>query len=214
MYHHTLSQPSLPLPRVWVTHDIPLVAAGAQVALGDAYRVEPLVPTPLEDQDVVIADYEAGLALLRRHHAQRPARAPAPRCLVISETSRCWQVRQALEQGVMGYLRLDSGLGELREAVRSLHLGQRFLCTAASASMAESVTQEMLTGREQDVLVLMSEGLDNKSIALRLDIALGTVKSHVKAVLAKMAARSRTQAVAVARQRGLVQDRHPASAGR
>ena len=95
------------------------------------------------------------------------------------------------------------------EAVRSLHLGQRFLCNAASASMAESVTQELLTGREREVLALMSQGLDNKSIALRLDIALGTVKSHVKAVLAKMAARSRTQAVAVARQRGLVQDTTP-----
>ena len=209
MYSHTLSLQSVPMPRVWVSHDIPLVAAGAQVALGDAYRVAPLAPLPLEDRDVVIADYEAGMALLQRHRAQRPAHAPAPRCLIISETSRSWQVRQALEQGVMGYLRLDSGLGELREAVRSLHLGQRFLCNAASASMAESVTQELLTGREREVLALMSQGLENKSIALRLDIALGTVKSHVKAVLAKMAARSRTQAVAVARQRGLVQDTTP-----
>jgi DNA-binding NarL/FixJ family response regulator len=70
--------------------------------------------------------------------------------------------------------------------------------------MADSVAQESLTPRETDVLMLLAQGLDNKSISARLQIALGTVKSHVKAVLEKLAASSRTQAVATAHQRGLV----------
>ena len=47
-------------------------------------------------------------------------------------------------------------------------------------SMADSVVETALTPREMDVLQLLGDGLDNKTISLRLDIALGTVKSHVR----------------------------------
>ena len=142
---------------------------------------------------------------------QRP-----PRCLIVTDSTRSWQVRQALEHGVQGVVGADCSLQELRRAVHSVHQGQRFLCEAASASMVESLVQESLTPREMDVLKLLGEGLDNKTISARLRIALGTVKTHVKAVLEKLDASSRTQAVASALQRGLIGDeqRHHAAPSR
>jgi DNA-binding NarL/FixJ family response regulator len=70
--------------------------------------------------------------------------------------------------------------------------------------MADSLTREALTAREAEVLDLLACGQCNKSIARQLDIAVGTVKAHVKAIMAKLDASSRTQAVSVAAQRGLV----------
>src|SRR5438477_361125 len=61
-----------------------------------------------------------------------------------------------------------------------------------------------LTARESEVLSLLAEGESNKSIARRLDISVHTAKFHVAAVLAKLGARNRSDAVAIGMRRGLV----------
>ena len=61
-----------------------------------------------------------------------------------------------------------------------------------------------LTGRETDVLQLLAQGCCNKSIARKLGIGVGTVKTHVKGVMSKLDATARTHAVVVATQRGLI----------
>ena len=63
-----------------------------------------------------------------------------------------------------------------------------------------------MTARESEVLRLVVEGVGNKSIARRLTIAVGTVKSHLKAIFGKLSVESRTQAIAVAERRGLLMD--------
>lgn len=63
---------------------------------------------------------------------------------------------------------------------------------------------EDLTGREREVLGLMAEGLSNKNIALRLEISEHTVKFHVNAILRKLGAQSRTEAVVRATRLGLI----------
>lgn len=78
--------------------------------------------------------------------------------------------------------------------------------------MADTLGQVPLTPREREVLCLLCQGLDNKSVALPLDLACGTVKTHVKALLQKLGARSRTQAVAEAHRLGLIDMRCGASA--
>jgi DNA-binding NarL/FixJ family response regulator len=197
---------------VMVVHATPLIAAGLAASLEADCRVtlrpdfdqgrvlSADVPAPA----VVIADYPSGLGLMQYHRSMPWLRLRPPRCLIVTDSTRCWQVRQALEHGVQGVIGADCSLQELRRAVHSVHQGQRFLCEAASASMAESMVQESLTPREMDVLRLLGQGLDNKTISARLSIALGTVKTHVKAVLEKLDASSRTQAVAAALQRGLI----------
>ena len=66
--------------------------------------------------------------------------------------------------------------------------------------------------REEDVLCLVVEGLGNKAISRRLGIAVGTVKSHLKAAFDKLDVKSRTQAVAAVERRGLLRHRRPSSA--
>ena len=61
-----------------------------------------------------------------------------------------------------------------------------------------------LTQREADVLQLLAQGRSNKDIARRLTITEGTAKTHVKAILTKLDAMSRTEAVAIAHKRGLI----------
>jgi DNA-binding NarL/FixJ family response regulator len=199
---------------VMVVHATPLIAAGLAASLDAECRVTlvsgfdhgRVLSAQAQAPAVVIADYPAGLGLMQQHRSM--PWLPPPRCLIVAESTRCWQVRQALEHGVQGVIGADCSVQQLRRAVHSVHQGQRFLCEAASASMAESMVQESLTPREMDVLRLLGAGLDNKTISARLNIALGTVKTHVKAVLEKLDASSRTQAVAAALQRGLIHDGH------
>ncbi|MES2099717.1 MAG: response regulator transcription factor [Pseudomonadota bacterium] len=127
--------------------------------------------------------------------------------LIIAAQAGEWDIRFAMRQGVQGYLLLGCAADKLVHAVRSLARGGRCLDDAVSERIAESLVHEALTNREQDVLYLIAEGAGNKHIANALDIQLGTVKAHVKAILAKLHVRTRTQALIVAEQRGLLSAR-------
>jgi DNA-binding CsgD family transcriptional regulator len=72
--------------------------------------------------------------------------------------------------------------------------------------MAEWMKQQALTRREEDILRQVMLGLSNKGIARKLTVAVGTVKTHVKAILRKLDATSRTGAVAVAQRRGILRE--------
>ena len=84
--------------------------------------------------------------------------------------------------------------------------GSRYFSTAVAQTIADGMGREALTPRESDVLDLLVDGHCNKAIAQSLAIAVGTVKAHVKAILEKLGARSRTHAVVVAAARGLILD--------
>jgi zinc/manganese transport system substrate-binding protein len=75
---------------------------------------------------------------------------------------------------------------------------------AAAPRLATESPAESLTARERDVLALVAQGLPNKTIAQRLAISEHTVKFHVGAILAKLGAASRTEAVRLAARRGLI----------
>jgi two-component system NarL family response regulator len=70
--------------------------------------------------------------------------------------------------------------------------------------MADSLTHAKLTRREEEVLRLVVAGESNKTIARHLEIEVGTVKSHMTAIMTKLGATSRTQAAGIAATRGLV----------
>ncbi|URI07060.1 response regulator transcription factor [Aquincola tertiaricarbonis] len=193
-------QPVPPAPAtVWVLHPMPLLATGIAAALQPLWPAQ-VLPGPWALADggaaVVVTDHAGGMALAAQGRGRR--------ILVLQQGARAWGVRMALQAGVLGYVNAECTLDELHQAVASVQRGARYLCPVASAGMADSVVETALTPREMDVLQLLGDGLDNKTISLRLDIALGTVKSHVKAVLEKLGASSRTQAVAAGQARGLV----------
>lgn len=189
--------------RVLVAHPDPLLALGLAAALDEQPGVE-VVRTGAAD--VVLADYAGGMVLAGTVRAgAQPGRPPA-RILVLAAQDREQEVRSALERGVHGYLLAGSRVDEVVEAIRALAQGQRYLSLAAAQRMADSMTREHLTGRESDVLGLLVQGCCNKTIARQLEIAVGTVKAHVKGIMSKLQASSRTQVVSIAVARGLVAD--------
>ncbi|CAN7733321.1 response regulator transcription factor [Pseudorhodoferax sp. LjRoot39] len=186
--------------QVLVAHPDPLLALGLAAALGQQSGIEVVSSGAAQ---VVLTDYAGGLALAGTVRAgARPGRAPA-RVLVLAAQDREQEVRTALERGVHGYLLAGSRVDEVVEGIRALAQGQRYLSLAAAQRMADSMTREHLTGRESDVLGLLVQGCCNKTIARQLEIAVGTVKAHVKGIMSKLQASSRTQVVSIAMARGL-----------
>jgi LuxR family maltose regulon positive regulatory protein len=78
------------------------------------------------------------------------------------------------------------------------------LTTFATSGRAGSPVQHLLTPREQEILTLIADGASNQEIGERLVVTVGTVKGHVNHILDKLEARNRTEAVARARELGLL----------
>lgn len=198
-----------PRIQVLVLHHESLVAFGLAAGLGSQPDIEvhrgACADASAGPFDVIVCDHDTGVALAQGSRSRGvPAGRPEVRVMVVAGHGSEQAVRQALERGVHGYLLLDAPLEELLDAVRALARGQRHLSASVARCMADSLTRESLTARESEVLGLLARGQCNKAIARQLQIAVGTVKAHVKAIMAKLDAASRTEAVTVAAQRGLI----------
>ena len=130
----------------------------------------------------------------------------SPKVVILAGIDREWEIRSALSRGVRGYLLVGCALDELADGVRAVHRGARHLSPRVAARLAESMSVEPLTAREEEVLRLVVEGMCNKAIGRRLGIAVGTVKSHLKSTFDKLDVQSRTQAVAAVERRGLLRE--------
>lgn len=196
--------------RVLVSGMCPLIASGVEAALAadPSFRVarSGIEPEGLPPVDVVVTDAPTGLRLAheRQLAATRMPARPA-RIFIINPSNGEHEVRQALEAGAHGYAALDLGLAELQQGVRSVANGLRYVCPRSAQRLADCMSREPLTPREGEVLVQLSRGSCNKTIASELEMALGTVKAHVKALMSKLDARTRTQVVSVAIARGLIE---------
>jgi DNA-binding NarL/FixJ family response regulator len=198
--------------KVLVRHRDPLISAGLTSALrkhADLEAVE-AAPAAVHDgrkflADVVIADYDTALEIMTAAQRSWRPRGTVPQSvLVVTRYDTERQIRHALEMDVRGYLLMGCSPAEVADAVRALHRGDRYLDPVVAQRMAESLTCELPSRRELDVLRLLTRGHGNKAIASKLDIAIGTVKSHVRSILQKMNACSRTEAAAIADHRGLL----------
>lgn len=191
--------------RVQVRHGDALLAAGLRAILRNDPDLFVMDGSDEADAQVIVADYDQGLAAASRPGRTADNRRPAPKVLVF--TSRCSEadVRFALRAGVLGYLVQGCSSQDAIQAARSVHRGARYFCSLATERMANSLAHSALTAREIEVLELLANGLSNKLIARQMDLTVGTIKSHVGAILGKLGSTSRTQAVIVAASRGLVQ---------
>ena len=119
------------------------------------------------------------------------------------------QAGEALGAGARGVILRDASGPRLAAAVQAVAEGLIVLDAGAAESVlrprpAFPAAVETLTPREQEVLQLLAQGLSNKLIAARLGISDHTVKFHVNAILGKLGAQSRTEALAQAARLGLV----------
>ncbi len=144
---------------------------------------------------------------------------PAPRVVMLTTFGDEENVLRALRDGASGFLLKDEGPQELISAVRAAATGDavlspgvtgtviaRMLRGGASGGDGPAARDERiarLTGREREVLAMLGEGLSNQDVAERLAIGVGTVKTHVGAILEKTGSTSRVQAALLAHRAGL-----------
>ena len=143
--------------------------------------------------------------------ATRLIRKQSPRIQVLALTSFKEEilVQSALQAGAIGYLLKDVSADELAQAIRAAHAGRSPLSPEAAQALVHATSQPPASGielseREQEVLALIVEGLNNTQIAGRLSVSPSTVKSHVSGILTKLGVSSRTEAATLALRRRLV----------
>jgi DNA-binding NarL/FixJ family response regulator len=204
--------------RVFIVAATPVLRAGLRILLnspeiqvsGEAAEL-PTSPTVFSGADVLLLaneDLPEELASLLADSANNPG------LLVLSDQEKLIATLHALPLPGWGILPLEAPANELQAAVTAVAqglvimprlmvkelLGQRLpLETTGNRPL-----DEPLTGREQEVLELLSQGLSNKLIARRLQISENTVKFHVSSLYTKLDASSRAEAVSRGARLGLI----------
>jgi len=130
---------------------------------------------------------------------------PEARIIVLSTYAGDAQVVRALKAGARAYLVKGNVNKELLTTIRAVHAGQKRISAEVASDLAEHTGEDELTGREIDVLRLISAGNANKEIAAQLDLAEDTVKRHVTNILSKLRANDRTHAVTIGLKRGIIE---------
>ncbi len=138
---------------------------------------------------------------IRREHSRTQV-------LALTSFEQDDMVRQALQAGAIGYLLKNISAQRLAEAIRAARAGRATLSEEVAGAMVAIAQQPMLPGhnltrREREVLALLVAGLSNTQISERMAISEATVKYHVRSILNKLNANSRTEAVSLAWQYNL-----------
>ena len=133
------------------------------------------------------------------------AEFPDARIVVLTTFEGDAEIQRALEAGARGYLLKSTPPRELLEAIRQVHVGKKRIPAEVAARLAEHLSDEALTPREIEVLRQVAGGNRNRDIAEHLVISEETVKVHVKHIMDKLGAGDRTEAVAIAIHRGIIQ---------
>jgi DNA-binding NarL/FixJ family response regulator len=113
-------------------------------------------------------------------------------------------IERSLKAGAKAYLLKDVEPKDLVQCVRDVRAGKTFVAPAVAAKLANRLTRVQLTIRELEVLKLIAGGLANKEIGSNLNIAESTVKLHINTLFDKLGVTSRTEAMKVGLERGLI----------
>jgi two-component system NarL family response regulator len=205
------------LIRVVIADDHPVVREGLAAILRSepdiqvvAEATDGVQACALYDQhlpDVVILDLRMprkdGLKVVTELMSSR---RPKPRIIVMTTYETEEDVRRALQAGAKAYL-VKGALPELiLETVRRVAGGEALVPASIASVLRESLSRPELSPRELQVLRQMAAEDSNKEIGQKLNITEHTVKAHVKAILVKLEAVGRTEAIAIAMKRGLLRE--------
>jgi DNA-binding NarL/FixJ family response regulator len=129
----------------------------------------------------------------------------AARFIVLTTFEGDVEIRRALKAGAHGYVLKTTSPKQIVETIRQVHAGKKSVSPEIAAELAEHLSDETLSEREVEVLRQVNMGRRNREIGESLFIAEETVKVHLKHIMAKLGASDRTQAVAIAIRRGIIQ---------
>ncbi|HET8906857.1 MAG TPA: response regulator transcription factor [Ktedonobacterales bacterium] len=205
--------------RIIVTDDHPVVREGLVAILstqpdftivGDAASGPATLELARElHPDIVLLDLAMpemdGVETLR----QLQQIVPETRVIIFTAFDTDERILSAVRAGAQGYLLKGAPRNDIFQAIRVVFRGGSLLEPMIAQKLLrqvshESATDVALTPRELDVLRLLARGLQNKEIAIELGITGRTTKFHVGSLLRKLGAGNRTEAVAIAAQRGLI----------
>lgn len=228
-HRDTSSTASVPMPattskarrtlRLVIVEDHPVLAAGLQflfsgepdldvVCVVGSVRAAAALPADT-GIDVLIADFRLpdgngaeAAAAIRRTRPRLPV-------LFLSAVESPTALMAAVQAGARGYLLKSQAATSLAGAVRRVAAGEMLISPAALVQLIKEKGEQThvvdtLTGRERRIMRLMSRGLNNHELAEELEIEYGTVRSHVRNILAKLEVHTRLQAVVRATELGLL----------
>lgn len=203
--------------RVLIADDHPMVREGLGAMLGTQpdFEIvgfagmghEVLLITQETHPDVILMDLRMPDMDGATATAKLREVAPAVRVLVLTTYDSDADIVRAVEAGAVGYLLKDVPHEALFQAVRGVARGERHLATVVAEKLLRRTleqTSEALTSRELGVLSLVAQGLSNKRVAAHLGVTEATVKAHLLRTFDKLGVDSRTGAVMVALERGLL----------
>jgi DNA-binding NarL/FixJ family response regulator len=126
-------------------------------------------------------------------------RVPDAKVLIFTAYSERALLQRGLESGARGYILKEAPHETLLRAIEKLAAGEMFVDPALASALTQSRDgNDVLTAREREILQLLADGMSNADVAAQLFISQETVKSHVRHILTKLEADTRTQAVAIA----------------
>lgn len=208
--------------RVLIVDDHLMIAEGLRAALGQVADIEVVgvandVATGLEilrveAVDVVLLDYIMptttglqGTRQIKREHAEA-------KVILLTGYRESSLARQAMEEGCDGFLRKTASVVEVAQAVRDAHAGEAVFSPQDLVMVARSMRDARagagsaeLTGREQEVLRMLTAGMSTEAMAQQLFVSSHTIRSHVRSLLLKLDAHSKLEAVAIATRSGLIE---------
>ncbi|MBN2098701.1 MAG: response regulator transcription factor [Dehalococcoidia bacterium] len=185
------------------------------VVVGEAASAEDaLAKVPQTNPTIVLLDIRlpkvSGIELARRLRQQWPEL----KILVLSGYDFDQYVRAVARVGVSGYLLKTAPQDAVVQAIREVAAGGAVLPPAIASKVLQHYSVDSsavrdgmmgeLTLRETDVLELMHQGIRNADIAKQLAISPRTVEAHVSNIISKLGAQSRTEAIRVALEKGLI----------
>lgn len=206
--------------RVVVVDDHPLFRSGVVRTLDEEDGIEVVAEGASADEAVdLVARHGPTVALLdismpgngisaaRRIAEFHPEVKVA--MLTVSESDQ--DVMKALEAGAAGYVLKGVGARDLVAMIRGVAQGESYVSPSLAARLLVAMksadakpSQQMalgsLTGREEQILRLVAEGLSNKEVGRKLDLQEKTVKHHMTSILQKLHARNRVEAAVIARE--------------
>ena len=133
------------------------------------------------------------------------AEFPEARLIMLSTFEYDNEIRRALAAGAQGYMLTSMYPEELVDVIRQVHAGKKKIPAQIAVQLAEHYGEQQLTDREVEVLRHLVDGNRNRDIAERLFIGVETVRTHMKNIMQKLGANDRTQALAIALRRGVIQ---------
>lgn len=200
--------------RILLVDDHPIILTGLAETIADFPDLQ--VVGELCDGDNIVQTFEAlrpdvtimdiampGTDGLQALEALRSVHGRA-RVIMLTTMAGDHQMRRAIELGAAGFLLKHTLRKDLIQAIRAVHAGARWIPDEVARTLAAYLGQSALSEREIEVLRSAAAGNSNKSIGVHLGIAEDTVKAHLRTILAKLDARDRTHAVAIAVKRGIL----------